>query len=247
MSPDELTPEQLAFRDSVRGFLGRLIPPDRVDEIEAAGEVPADVWTAFAEQELLAVGVPAEHGGSGGGAVELALLVRELAAVSLSVAMRYLASAYSGVHALISHGTPSQRSRLLDPYLRGEAEFGLGFTEPSGGADIRGWRTTARREGDGWVLDGAKTFTSNADKATRLLVIARTEAAEKPHQGLTLFLVDPRASGVDMRRLGTMGLKAEAAFEMSLTGSNWVPTRLSAVPGRGSTRSLGRSTWSASW
>src|SRR5690606_37509691 len=96
-SVGELSDEQRAFEESARGFLSRTIPPERVAEFEREGEVPADVWEAFARQGLLGVGVDPELGGSGGGAVELSLLVRELARTSLLVAMRYLASAYSGV------------------------------------------------------------------------------------------------------------------------------------------------------
>lgn len=218
MNPDELTDEQLAFRDSTKGFLAQLLPPERVNEIEAAGEVPAAVWAAFAEQELLGVGVDPASGGSGGGAIELALLVRELAAISLSIAMRFLASAYSGVHTLLRHGSDAQREELLGPYFAGELEFGFAFTEASGGADLRGWRTAARRDGDDWIIDGSKIFTSNADHADHLLVLARTADGEKPHQGFSLFLVDPELAGVSRRRIGTMGLQAEGTFEVGFDG-----------------------------
>lgn len=218
MNFDELTDEQRDFQESVRGFLDELIPPERVTEIERAGEVPRDVWTAFAEQELLGVGVSPADGGSGGGAVELALLVFELASTSLSVSMRFLASAYSGVHTLLGHGSPAQKEELLGPYFAGDLEFGFAFTEASGGADLRGWRTSAERSGSGWTLDGSKMFTSNADSADRLLVLARTEAGDKPHQGFTLFLVPPDAPGITIRRIPTMGLKAEGAFEVGFEG-----------------------------
>lgn len=215
MTVHDLTDEQAAFQESMRGFVGRFLTPERIREFEDAGDIPADVWQRFADQGLLGVGIAPEHGGAGGGAVELAILVRELAYASLSVAMRYLASAYSGVQTLARHGTDAQRAEFLDPYFAGETEFGLGFTEPSGGADIGGWRTTARRDGDGWLLNGAKTFTSNADHATRLLIIARTGSGEKVHEGFTLFLVDPQAEGIAMRRIPTLGLRAEAAFEVA--------------------------------
>lgn len=215
MTPGDLSDEQRAFEDSVRGFLARTVPPQRVADFEREGEIPADVWSAFAEQGLLGVGVPVEQGGSGGGAVELAVLLRELAKSSLSLAMRYLASAYSGVQTILRNGDEAQRERFLTPFLAGEIEFGLGFTEPSGGADIAGWRTAARATEDGWTLSGSKVFTSNADQAERLIIIARTSEEAKPHAGFTLFLVDPGAPGVTLRRIETLGLHAEGAFEVS--------------------------------
>lgn len=214
MSGAWLSDEQLAFQESVRGFLARAVPPARVREFEEAGEVSAELWRAFAAQGLLGVGIAERHGGAGGGAVELALLVRELARCSLSVAMRYLASAYSGVQTLVRAGSAEQIRAFVEPFFAGEVEFGLGFTEPSGGADVSGWRTSARRRGDGWSLAGSKVFTSNADQADRLIVLARTGPGAKPHLGFSLFLVDPAAEGVTLRRLETLGLRAEGAFEV---------------------------------
>jgi acyl-CoA dehydrogenase len=225
---DELTDEQRDFRESVRGFLAGLLPPERVAQIEEVGEVPHDVWKAFAGQDLLGVGVSPEDGGSGGGAVELAVLVFELASISLSVSMRFLASAYSGVHTLLGHGSPAQKEELLGPYFDGDLEFGFAFTEASGGADLRGWRTSAERSGGGWKLDGSKMFTSNADNADRLLVLARTAEGDRPHQGFTLFLVPPETPGITIRRIPTMGLKAEGAFEV---GFDQVPVAADAVVG----------------
>lgn len=210
-----LSDEQLAFQESVRGFLARVAPASRVREFEREGEVSAELWRQFAGQGLLGVGIPERRGGAGGGAVELALVVRELARCSLSVAMRYLASVYSGVQTLLRVGSEEQVGRFVPPFLAGELEFGLGFTESSGGADVSGWRTTARRNEGGWTLSGSKVFTSNADQADRLIVLARTGRGAKPHLGFSLFLVDPTADGVALRRLQTLGLHAEGTFEVA--------------------------------
>jgi acyl-CoA dehydrogenase len=236
---DDLTREQAAFRESVAGFVARLLPRERIEEFERAGDIPPDVWAAFAAQGLLGVGVPEELGGSGGGAVELVLLIRELAKASLSVAMRYLASAYSGLQTLVRLGTPDQHQRFLPPFFAGEIEFALGFTEPSGGADVRGWRTTAARDNGHWVLDGSKTFTSNTDHADRMIIIARTASGTKPHHGFTLFLVDPAAEGVTHRRIDTMGLRAEAAHEVHFAGVKVALDDVVGEEGRGFYGALG--------
>lgn len=233
MTADGLTEEQADFRASVKGIVARHAPPELIAEFERAGEIPSEVWHALAANELLGVGAPVSSGGSGGGAVELAILVRELASASLSLAMRYLASAYSGVQTLIRCGSEEQRERLLAPFFRGEIEFGLGFTEPSGGADSSRWRTAAAQDGAGWTLNGTKTFTSNADHADQLLILARTSDDERRLGGFTIFLVSPRAPGVTVRRIETMGLRAEGAFEVNLEAVELGPEAVLGVPGEG--------------
>ena len=235
MTPGELTDEQLAFQESVRGFVERTFPAGVVAGFEREGDIPDSAWRAFADQGLLAVGVPERDGGDGGGAVELSLLVHELARASLSLAMRYLASAYSGVQTLVRCGSESQRERFLTAYLEGGFEFGLGFTEADGGTDVSTWRASAHRGDAGWRLSGSKMFTSNADHASRLIVLARTEPAdaERRHRGFTLFLVDPHAPGVTRRRIPTMGLRAEGAFEVTFDDVELPPDAVLGDEGRG--------------
>jgi acyl-CoA dehydrogenase len=233
LTADGLTEEQSDFRASVKGIVTRHAPPEQIAEFERAGEISGEVWRALAANDLLGVGAPVSRGGSGGGALELAIVVRELASASLSLAMRYLASAYSGVQTLIRCGSEEQCERLLVPFFRGEIEFGFGFTEPSGGADSSRWRTAAVQAGEGWTLNGTKTFTSNADHADQLLILARTSDDERRLGGFTIFLVPPRAPGVTVRRIETMGLRAEGAFEVNLEAVEVGPEAVLGVPGEG--------------
>ena len=182
--------------DAVHTFARGL--EERIPAAEEAGQFPREVIGELAALGVLGLGVPEADGGLGASAVAFALVLEELAAVWPSLAVGV--SVNSGIVAgtIVRLGTPEQRARLLPQVMDGRGLAGLCLTEPSSGSDAASLRSTARRDGSGWVIDGTKLFVTNARYAPFLIVLARVGAAstERPHAGITAFAVPTDAPGV---------------------------------------------------
>jgi alkylation response protein AidB-like acyl-CoA dehydrogenase len=181
-----------AVRDWAAGL------PPRIADAERDGAVPADVIDDLGELGVLGMSVPEEDGGLGASTVVFALVLEELAAAWPSLAVGV--SVNSGIVAgsIVRYGTREQRSRWLPRLIDGSGLGAFALTEATSGSDAASLRATARREGDGWVLNGRKQFITNAKYAPLVITFARVGAAEegRPHAGITAFLVPSDARGV---------------------------------------------------
>ena len=198
--------EHEALRHSVRQFLDRHVRP-RYDQFIADRAIPRDVWIEAGKQGFLGLQVPEEYGGGGVGDDYrfTAVLAEELAGVSASM------SSCLGIHAdvvapyLVELTTEEQRQRWLPRFCSGELVTAIAMTEPSGGSDLAAVRTTAVRDGDGWVLNGSKTFITNGYGSDLVLVAARTDPA-KGAKGISLFAVETGMPGfIRGRKLDKVG------------------------------------------
>jgi acyl-CoA dehydrogenase len=216
----ELTDEQLAFRESVRAFVKRECGPDAVRRCLAAGRHDEAVWRKMAEAGLLGVATETKYGGMGGDVMDMCLALEALAPVQV-VAGPYFTTICFGGKSVGYFGTEEQKARLLPGLCAGALRFALSITEPGGGTDVLGaLKTRARRDGNGWVIDGAKVFTSQADLADFLVVVARTTPAEevrKAAEGVTIFLVPRDAPGVAMTEIDTV-LEGARTFQIFYEG-----------------------------
>lgn len=210
----ELTVEQRLLRDMARDFARREIEPvaalhDREERF------PRQVFDRARAQGLLNLTVPEEHGGAGLGAVEVAVVTEQLARACVGITA---AVSLNGLvaDALVLAGTEEQKRRYL-PRLTGGEMAGYAVTEPSAGSDVAALQTTARRQGDRYILNGTKTWISNAAEAGLFLVFAKTDP-QAGHKGLSAFLVERDAPGLEVgKKLGKMGQKAAPAAEVFLT------------------------------
>jgi len=185
---------------AVRAFMTGV--GDRIASAEESGEFPRDLIGGLASLGVLGLTVPEADGGAGASAVAFALVLEELAAVWPSLAVGVAVSSGIVAGSIVRLGTPEQRARLLPRLLDGSGLAGFCLTEPSSGSDAASLRSTARRDGDGWVIDGQKLFVTNARYAPFLIVLARVGAAEpaRPHAGITAFAVPTDAPGVSIGR-----------------------------------------------
>jgi acyl-CoA dehydrogenase/citronellyl-CoA dehydrogenase len=202
------------FRASARAFVDRQVRP-LVESAEAAGTFPAELWKQLGAAGLLGLITPEAHGGAGGDGLAVALLAEELARASGGIAVTALVSAYMAAPHVIRHGNPAQQDRWLAALAAGEAVAAIAVTEPGTGSDVARVGTTARRTGDGWLLNGRKMFITNAGLADLIIVAART--GETGRGGLTLFVVERGAAGLSLGRpLAKMGWHSSDTREVLL-------------------------------
>ena len=206
-----------AFRSSVKEFLDRQVVPHLETYAEGHG-LDRKFWLEAGEQGFLGLEIPEEYGGSEAGDYRFnAVLTEELAKVNMTL------PSCVGIHAditvpyLVHLTNDEQKKRWLPQAASGELLTAIGMTEPGGGSDLAALKTTAVRDGDDWIINGAKTFITNGGSADLVLVAART-APEKKAKGISLFAVDTSLPGFSVGRvLDKVGQDesdtAELAFE----------------------------------
>lgn len=194
--------EQELLRESARDFLARECPMSLVREVSDDGkELPAELWSRLAELGWLGLALPAEHGGAGLGALELAIVLEETGRVLLPGP--FFSAVALGASAVALAGTPEQRARLLPPLAAGRRRATLALLDEGGSWEAAGVRAVARREGaDGALrVDGAKRFVLDAQGADALVVPVRLEESGSGDAELALAWIDARAEGVSIRCL----------------------------------------------
>jgi acyl-CoA dehydrogenase len=226
------------FRDAVRRFLEREVVPHQ-PRFREAGAVDRDAWRKAGEAGLLCPWLPEAHGGPGGDFLHSVVVMEELARIYESGFAMPLHSdiVVPYIHA---YGTPAQKERWLPGCVSGEVVTAIAMTEPSTGSDLAALQTTARRDGDGWVIDGAKTFISNALLCDLCIVAAKTAGfgaegdAPDPHKAISLFLVPADAPGfVKGKKLAKMGMASQDTAELALQGCRVPADALLGAEGAG--------------
>ena len=220
MRTDPFTEEHRQLRTVVRGFLADEVAP-HVRRWEAEQRLDDDIFRRFGALGLLGLRVPVAHGGQGGDHWSQVVLAEELARVgSGSLAMAISVQTDMATPPILEFGTDQQRRDYLAPALAGEKVGAIGITEPDAGADLRTVRTRARPDGDGWVIDGTKTYVTNGSRADFITILVRTADAtpEDPWGGLSLLLVDTDLPGIVASPLDTVGMRASDTALLHLDG-----------------------------
>ena len=202
-----LTDSQKKLRDEVRAFVREDVPRKLLLDMDA-GEVsyPREFLEAAARRRLLGLRFAKEYGGRGLGWVDEIVALEEIGVLSTSLPCLYGLVSIVG-EALNVFGTPEQKERWLRPVLEGKMGVAEALTEPRGGSDFFGATTTARRDGDAWVLNGQKRFIVGAEGADYFLVYARSREDAPPHESLSVFIVE-RSPEVEVQHVyGLMGMR----------------------------------------
>ncbi len=206
------SPEHELFREQVRRFVEREIAPFHRDW-ERAGIVPRELWRKAGAQGLLCTMLPPEFGGAGGDFGHAAIVVEELARVNASGVAFQLHSDIV-VPYLAAYARPEKQAEWLPKMAAGEMIGAIAMTEPGMGSDLKAVRTTARREGEHWVINGAKTFISNGQNAGLVIVVCKTDP-EAGRRGISLICVEEGTPGFARgRKLEKIGLHAQDTSEL---------------------------------
>ncbi|HHX91822.1 MAG TPA: acyl-CoA/acyl-ACP dehydrogenase [Paracoccus sp.] len=206
-----LTDEQQAIDETVRRICANF-SDDYWTECEAELRFPEAYYQAMAEAGFLGITMPAELGGSGLGVTEAAVMMH---AASASGGGYAAASAIHinlfGPHSIVVHGTPEQKKRFLTPLIEGREKACFGVTEPDAGLDTTSIKTFATRVDGGYSITGRKVWTSTAQVAHKILILARTtpkEECKRPTDGISLFYTDLDRSKIEVKRIHKLGRNA---------------------------------------
>jgi 3-oxocholest-4-en-26-oyl-CoA dehydrogenase alpha subunit len=200
----DYTSEQEQLRKDYRERLEAVMTPERrkaVAGLTEGGAAMTECRKALGAAGLLGVAWPTEYGGHGLTALEQYIFGEEARRVNAPLPMITLNTVGP---TLIQYGTEEQKQKFLPAILRGEVDFAIGYSEPGAGSDLASLRTSAVRDGNEFVINGAKMFTSGAEFADYIWLAARTDPEAKKHKGITVFMVPTDSPGYSWKPLKTM-------------------------------------------
>jgi short-chain 2-methylacyl-CoA dehydrogenase len=225
-----LSPDHEQFRKVVTAFVDRVVRP-RAAEADESGIFPSDVLLACGEQGYLGLPIPEEYGGAGADYLSYLLCIEELGRADPSVAITVEAHTSLVCNLLYHFGTEDQKRRWLTPLAAGKSIGAFALTEPGAGSDAGGTQTTAKPDGDDWVINGSKMFITNAGTDISLLAIA---TARTPDGQISAFIVPVGTPGFEIgRRLRKVGWHASDTRELAFTDCRVPQANLLGEPGKG--------------
>ena len=214
----ELTEDQRAIRDMVREFAAKEIQPVAAKH-DREHSFPMATTRRMGELGLLGVTVPQEYGGPGADYVSFALVAEELARADASHSVIFGANASLSVGPIMAFGTDAQKQKWLPGLASGKLLGCYALTEPESGSDAGSLRTSARRDGDHYVIDGAKQFITNGGVADVCIVFARTDPKSTDARGVSAFIVDTKSKGFKVgRNEEKLGLNASYTNQLFFEG-----------------------------
>jgi len=208
----ELTEEQKEIRELCRRLAEEKIKPYS-QEWDEANKMPDEVLKIFAQSDLFSLCIPEEYGGMGGGLLDLCIATEEISRIDGGVAASYAAS-FLGMFPILLFGTEEQKKKYLPRLAAGESIAAFGLTEPEAGSDAAAVKTTARKDGKFYILNGTKHFITNGGVADIYTIIAVTDKKRGP-RGMSAFIVEKGTEGFEFgKKEDKMGIRASATREL---------------------------------
>ena len=227
---DETDEEQL-LRESARSYIAKHAPPEAVKQWDEEKHYPVELFAGMAELGWFEIGLPGENDGAV--ASLLTILAEEIGRASTDLVALFNLNA-SGVRQVALHGTDEQRARWIPPALAGTHRFSIAVTEPDAGSDAAALATTAKPDGDGYILNGQKAYSEGAGfPNTCIELYARTGEGSRKSDGISTFLLDSQTPGLSFRRMPTLGRHISGAFEIFLEDVQVGPEALLGEAGHG--------------
>ncbi len=207
---------EIALTESIQGLLSRHLPEERAAQADRDRVFLRDVWTALGENGMLGLGMPEEHGGSGGGVAESTIVTRELARILPSMAVDYVLCGMVG-RTIIDSG---QHTNLIEGLASGERIYSYALSEPGGGSDLLSLRTQATLEQGMWRVNGQKLWISLANESDLIFTLVRTDEPESGRSrasGLTLLIIPKNQPGVETNKVNLSIMRAAGTCEVFFT------------------------------
>lgn len=207
-----LSEEQIMIRDLARQIAKEKIVPVRA-ELDETGEFPWDIMKVLAQSDLFGLFIPEEHGGLGKGSFELCIAIEELSRACLGVSTTFAANAL-GTYPILLFGSSDQKKKYLPSIAAGKRLVAFGLTEANAGSDAGGTQTTAKLDGNEYIINGTKQWITNGGEAEIYTIIAITDRS-KGHRGASAFVVEKGTPGFTFgKKENKMGIRASATTEL---------------------------------
>ena len=215
----ELTQEQAEIQKAAREFAEGEFDKEKALECERNHEFPREIWRKACELGFSGVHFPEEYGGQGLGVLENTLVVEQFCRADSGIGVALSLADFSS-EAILRHGTERQKKKILPLIAGGEVITAGAYTEPDHGSDLTSVSTVATREGEEYVINGAKTFITNGSIANHFVVLCQTDPDAKPsYRGQSLILVESETEGFEATELGEkMGIRMTSTAELSFDG-----------------------------
>ncbi len=209
------TQEQDMLRDSVRRFMAKECKRDYTRACSDNDRFPIELYGKMAEQGWMGIPFPEAYGGAGLGPMELAIFLEEAGYGWYGAGTSYFTTVVLGGYNVLLYGSEAQKREVLPKVVAGELKMAFALSEPNVGSDAAAVELFAEDRGDHFVLNGQKMFTTNAHVADRIVTVTRTlRQPARKHDGITIFLVDARSPGIEIRPLKQMGRSATHTNEV---------------------------------
>lgn len=207
------TNEQILMRDAVLGLMSRVLPPEKITELDRERQFPHEAYQALAADGWLKLPYDAAHGGHGASHRDLAVFIEALGYHHPGIRVSFMSSAVYGGRYLQHLGNDSLKAEMLPGLQDGSNRTAIAFSEPDSGSDAAGIRTRATRDGDDWIISGQKVYVTNAHEADYLIVSTKTDP-DAGRRGLSLFWVDTSGPGFEARPMDPLGSRSTLLNEV---------------------------------
>jgi alkylation response protein AidB-like acyl-CoA dehydrogenase len=208
------TEEQNLLRETVKKLMAKHCPPETMRRIDREQSYPYHLYEAWAEAGLFRMPFSEAYGGLGGGTVDACIIIEEIARVSADLSMMFGGSTFCGLN-VQRKGSEAQKQYWLPKLMSGAIKMSISMSEPDAGSDVGAMHTSAVRDGDHWVINGQKLWATGAGaKGNVINTYVKTDPKAHYRQGMSLFLIDNDASGVELRKLNMLGRYCTGTYEI---------------------------------